>query len=454
MNLPPANIRVFSTNGVAGGTVTVPILLVANGNENSLSFSLDFDTTRLVYTNISVGPGVSGILLPNYSQVGSGRLGVTLGLSTGNTFPAGTNEIVDVTFYLVFNTNTASSAISFGDSPKVRKLSDSGANVIPGTYTNGTVSIAPGSYEADVTPRPNGDKAVDVTDWVQVGRFVAGLDTFSGGNTNGDEFQRADCAPRSTLGDGKLDITDWVQAGRYAAGLDPLTPVGGPVAASSGNFILNGAHFADASEVLVNPDTTVAGVNTSVAVSLISQGDENGVGFTLTFDPSVFNYTSYSIGSGVPGGNLFFCNTNQAPAGKIGVALTLSPGTHFNVGTWPIIQVNFQSLAGTNGSFNVAFADAPVSRSVSDANADELSASFVPNSITIAPPPQLVITQSGTNVILSWPSAVAGFTLQSAGSATATDTWSSGPAAGTNGVNLQVTVPALNQSQYFRLYHP
>src|SRR5208282_4806385 len=111
---------------------------------------------------------------------------------------------------------TASSAISFGDAPVGRQLSDTGANVLPATYTNGAVSITPGTYEADVTPRPNGGNKPDgVTDWVQVGRFVAGLDTVSGGDTNGDEFQRADCAPRSTLGDGKLDITDWVQAGRY-----------------------------------------------------------------------------------------------------------------------------------------------------------------------------------------------------------------------------------------------
>jgi len=56
---------------------------------------------------------------------------------------------------------------------------------------------------------------------------VAGLDV----PTNGSEFQRADCAPRSTLGDGAITIADWVQVGRYMTGLDPLTPAGGPTSA-------------------------------------------------------------------------------------------------------------------------------------------------------------------------------------------------------------------------------
>ena len=65
-----------------------------------------------------------------------------------------------------------------------------------------------------------------IADWVQVGRFVAGLDVVA----NDDEFLRADCAPRANLGNGHLTVTDWVQAGRYAVGLDPLTIVGGPTA--------------------------------------------------------------------------------------------------------------------------------------------------------------------------------------------------------------------------------
>ena len=60
-------------------------------------------------------------------------------------------------------------------------------------------------------------------DWTQVGRFVVGLDVPAPGN----EFQRADCAPRNSFGDGQIKASDWVQAGRYVVGLDPITPAGG-----------------------------------------------------------------------------------------------------------------------------------------------------------------------------------------------------------------------------------
>ncbi|HKZ78701.1 MAG TPA: hypothetical protein VJ124_10395 [Pyrinomonadaceae bacterium] len=84
---------------------------------------------------------------------------------------------------------------------------------------------APSGYECDLSPRPSGSNngVVTIADWVQMGRFVAGLDL-----ANAGEFQRADSAPRATRGDGVITIADWVQCGRYVAGLDPLTPAGGP----------------------------------------------------------------------------------------------------------------------------------------------------------------------------------------------------------------------------------
>ncbi|NBO56677.1 MAG: hypothetical protein EBU84_19260 [Actinobacteria bacterium] len=65
---------------------------------------------------------------------------------------------------------------------------------------------------------------------MKIGRIVAGLDP----KPTGADFLKTDCAPRLNtdgslrLGNGSLSVADWVQAGRYAAGLDPLTPVGGP----------------------------------------------------------------------------------------------------------------------------------------------------------------------------------------------------------------------------------
>src|SRR5215475_2450405 len=225
VSFPPANVQVISTNATANSTVVVPIVLTANGNENALGFSLNFDSALLSYSSVVVGSGASGAtLLLNTSQTSSGKLGVLLALPTGATFTAGSQEAVEVSFIAAIVTNSSSTTIGFGDIPVKRELSDAPGNTLPATYTDGSVYIASVSFEGDVSPRPGGNQSVTITDWVLLGRYAARLDY----PTNSSEFQRADCAPRSTAGNGAITVSDWVQAGRYAAGLDPLTPVGGP----------------------------------------------------------------------------------------------------------------------------------------------------------------------------------------------------------------------------------
>ena len=127
--------------------------------------------------------------------------------------------------------SVASTPITFVNQPTPMEVSDSAANLLSAAIIAGSVAIAQG-VEADVAPRPGGNGSVTTTDWVQVGRFVGGLDIITPA-----EFQRADCAPRladdgvtPVLGDGLLSVRDWVQAGRYAAGLDPPIGAGGPTA--------------------------------------------------------------------------------------------------------------------------------------------------------------------------------------------------------------------------------
>ena len=98
--------------------------------------------------------------------------------------------------------------------------------------TSTTLAITVVTLEADVAPRDqNGNGILSVSDWVQVGRYVAALDPVPTGP--GSAFQKADCAPRQTGGDGRLTVSDWVQAGRYVAALDPPQAAEGPTAPST-----------------------------------------------------------------------------------------------------------------------------------------------------------------------------------------------------------------------------
>ena len=166
VNFPPATVRVVSTNATGGGSVIVPVTIVANGNENVLGFSLNFETAKLTLTGAALGPGAPGaVLMSNTSQTNFGRLGLGVILPTGSTFAPGTQTVAFVSF-LVTNVAIATVANNtFGDLPTPRQLLDSGLNSLSATYSNGTVtiSVAP-AYEGDAFPRPNGDRTVTLTD--------------------------------------------------------------------------------------------------------------------------------------------------------------------------------------------------------------------------------------------------------------------------------------------------
>ena len=95
--------------------------------------------------------------------------------------------------------------INFTNQPFLRYVSDAQNVKLATNFVNGSVTLGVTDFEGDVTPRQTGDHNLDIFDWTQVGRFVAGLDTI----TNAAEFQRADVAPKSTSGDGQLKVNDW-----------------------------------------------------------------------------------------------------------------------------------------------------------------------------------------------------------------------------------------------------
>ena len=371
----------------------VPIELVSQGNENGVGFSLSFDQTLLGSPTVALGADAAGAnLIPN-NQVNQGRLGVVIGLPTGQTFTVGTRQIVTITFPI---TATVGSTVNlnFGDQPVVREISDANANALPTTFQNGTVTISTG-FESDVAPRPNGNGSVSVTDFTQAGRFAAGLDT----PAPGSEFQRADSAPRATLGGGTITVADVTQAGRYAAGLDPLTPAGGPTTPTSA-FSQSLLTARDASDLFtdLNPakpeaDSVIRVVNSNVAIGgtvnvsieLVSSGNENGIGFSINFDPTKLGSPVVTIGSDAAGSTLLV-NLNQSAQGRVGVIVGKSAGTTFQAGTRQIIVVRLNAVSAVAATTQITFGDQPVAREVSDMDANVLNTTFTPGNITIGTP--------------------------------------------------------------------
>jgi hypothetical protein len=372
-------VRVQSTLGAIASPVRVPILFEAQGNENALGCSLAFDPTLLRTPTVSLSAdAATATLVVNTADIAAGKLGIVLALPTGHVFPAGTRDLVEVTFTAAVVASRTETTLHFTDSPVQLEVADIQANPLSVQWQDGQVILQVG-LEADVAPRHEGDGRVSAIDGVQISRFVAKLDT----PATPWEFMRADCAPRATKGDGRLSAIDWVQAGRYILGLDSQQPTGGPyrMAVQARATTLPPAGNR-AVRVL---DTTLrAGQSGDVAVVLEAQGNECSLAFSLHFDPRVLTFQSAVLGTGAANATVSL-NTALAAQGQVGVLLGYLPPTTFAAGTRQVLRLTFLAGTGT-GTTALTFADVPTSCEISTAFAAPLGATYCPGIVTVLLP--------------------------------------------------------------------
>jgi len=400
-------MQVMTNSAAPNSTVTVPISFYSEGNENSLNFSLRFDSTLLGNPQVSLGGDAhNGTLNVNMNEAAVGRLGIRLTLPQGQKLGVGARQVAKVSFTIKSSTNAGATVVEFSDEPVVRGLTDVSGNSVIGTYAAGNVIITPG-FEGDVSPRPLGNGGVSTADWVQIGRFVSGLDETS----DGSEFQRADVAPKNTLGDGRLTIADWVLAGRYAAGLEGVVAAGGasaPVAALGGsgvafikNLDANSASGTDEDQqqnrgIRVVPVTFVRGQENTAIVELNSLGNENAVGFSINFDTSQLNFVGATLGVDAQGAALNV-NILQLNLGRIGIGIALPTGQSFANGTRQVLRLTFNVPASSSvNSTTISFGDLPIAREVVDATANVLPTTYTAGVVTLDP--QISQTPSLTSV--------------------------------------------------------
>ncbi len=446
---PPTRVRVVETLGYAGADVVIPVQIVANGTENAAGFSISFNPAVLSFASADLGATIpsGAALIVNTNAEGLGRVGMAIALAAQGTLSEGTQTLVSVKFRVAEILNQTTLAIAFGDQPTLRQVSDASANVVPSTFVNGTLTIAESQFEADVAPRPNGNRSVTTVDWVQMGRYVARLDTI----TSTNEFQRADCAPRSTKGNGLLAASDWVQAGRYAVGLDPHTVLGGPAEELSepGQGI---AAASGTNRRLFLSDAAVGqGQTNAMMVSLNCLGDENAVSFSIQFDATKLRYGGLGVG-GPTAGLTFNFNTNSVGSGRIGVAVAAIPGATLGVGVRELFAVKLVALAPAPATATIAFGNIPVPRDVSDGAANSLATDYAGATVSITEPagPPLTITHSGDSILVTWTTNSAGFVLQATEGRIGSE-WQSVAGVITFGDQKLAVVSAAGKERFFRL---
>lgn len=446
-----SQVRVVNTTTVSGGEATVRVQLVAQGNENALAFSMNFNSAVLGLLEASRGSGLpaGGSLIVNDAGAGAGRVGVAVALETGRSFPAGTQEVAVLRMMVAPVLAGQTVPIAFGDQPTVRQVADPLARVVPAEFVPGTVTISEVQFEGDAAPRPNGDGAVTLIDFVQLGRFVAGLDMIA----SPTEFQRVDCAPRAGRGNGLITVSDLVQAGRYTVGADPLTPVGGPDTEGGGGGALG---LIPASAVTVSAvDTTIpAGQANEVPVTLLASGTENALSFSVRFDPEVLTFLGAWNGSAMAGASLIL-NSNQAAFGQVGVVLALPPGQTLASGAAEVARLRFLARGAGTASTELGFGNQPVPQETSDVAAGVVPTSYSSGQVKVVglPAPSLAISRQGPWLQVSWPASATGFVLEST-SLMAGGLWSPVEGVVVVGTQKQAILSAEGERRFFRLRQP
>jgi len=141
-------IRARETSGIggayAGQQLTVVIELVAQGNENGVGFSLNFNQAILTNPQVSMGGLPAGTQFnPNVNQASQGRIGIAFALPAGQKLAAGTIQVASVTFVIAANVVNGSTPINFGDQPITRDVSNDLAQSQAVTFTPVTIFVNP-----------------------------------------------------------------------------------------------------------------------------------------------------------------------------------------------------------------------------------------------------------------------------------------------------------------------
>lgn len=222
------------------------------------------------------------------------------------------------------------------------------------------------------------------TDVVQLRRFAASLDT---PNPATNEFQRADCAPRTTFGDSVIGAADVVQGRRYAASLDPLTPAAGPalprpgeeLAAIIGGGFMSGE--AKGRSLRLRSSTARSGGDVTVGVSLDSRGtDVAAVMFTLVYDPAKLSSPVIRLSSRAPAGLVLTVNDTQP--GRLTILVDSAEAIRWS----EFVSVTFTVAEDASGTIPVAFD--PRSLSVAGPLGDTIVMSGVEGNVRITGRPR------------------------------------------------------------------
>jgi len=170
----------------------------------------------------------------------------------------------------------------------------------------------------------------------------------------------------------------------------------------------------------------------------------------VTYNPALLTLTNVLLGANMPGGR-FNVNSNLV-AGKVGLALALSPGQALTRGTNQVAVLQFVAAANAANTVPLTVNSSLVVTQVADNGANALVTSYVNGAVTFPSTPTVQLTQQNGGWLLSWPVGSGPWTYQLLSANTLTGPWRTNTAVfSTNGDIITTPIQTTNQQQYFRL---
>lgn len=333
-------------------------------------------TTRRIWRNTATVGTVlpAGTYWLDWASTGGGGAG---NFAPSRTIPSARNAAGDNARRLTISTGVWANALDGGLPTTAPDLpQDMPFDVVGSTTGTPTPTATPTpstGFEGDISPRPNGDGQVITGDVVQARRFVSGLDT---PNPATNEFQRADGAPRGTLGDGFLSAGDVTQSRRYGSGLDPQTEAGGPTAPPAAPSVIADL-FEDIYTYFFGRKTAVgivdakAGSSVTLPIEITPTGNETAISFTLEYDASKLGNPRISLGDAATGDAVLTVNTDQP--GRIGILVDSAEVMPGSATPKQLVRITFDVAAEASGDSPIVLTDSAAAKGTSDAAGNDVS---------------------------------------------------------------------------------
>jgi hypothetical protein len=139
-------IKVVGSPLQRGQDTAVTIELDSQGDANAVAFTLNFDPAVLTYRSLEwIDDAGIPVRVVNANEVAGGRIAIVAGASAGTSLPAGTRQLMRLSFAVAAASAASESTIGFAEQPALREVASAAATELTAEFQNTVLPLLPDS---------------------------------------------------------------------------------------------------------------------------------------------------------------------------------------------------------------------------------------------------------------------------------------------------------------------